>query len=131
MYINCGGKEAIIGGTKFEADLEVKGSSTFYEGNGWAFSSTGNFMDDDMESDRYIERNISALSSRSDHDSALLYTTARTSALSLTYYGLCLFQGSYNITLHFAEIKFSNDSTFRSLGKRMFDVYIQVLAISS
>ncbi|KAI4325166.1 hypothetical protein MLD38_030586 [Melastoma candidum] len=124
LYINCGGNRATISRNTYEADLEPKGSSTFYEGNGWAFSSTGNFMDDNTTSDGYVKRNSSALKSTS-HDDVVLYTTARASALSLTYYGLCLFNGSYTVTLHFAEIMFTNDNTFRSLGKRVFNVYIQ------
>ncbi|CAI8593283.1 unnamed protein product [Vicia faba] len=33
--------------------------------------------------------------------------------------------GNYNVKLHFAEIMFSNDRTFSSLGRRIFDVSIQ------
>ncbi|KAL9251680.1 putative LRR receptor-like serine/threonine-protein kinase [Drosera capensis] len=51
--------------------------------------------------------------------------TARVSASSLRYYGLCLRKGSYTVKLHFAEIMFSNDTTFASLGNRVFDIYIQ------
>ncbi|KAH6771368.1 hypothetical protein C2S52_016171 [Perilla frutescens var. hirtella] len=54
-----------------------------------------------------------------------LYTTARLSPLSLTYYGRCLANGNYTVTLHFAEIIFRDNQSFQSLGRRMFDVYIQ------
>ncbi|KAL5716581.1 hypothetical protein ACHQM5_018251 [Ranunculus cassubicifolius] len=54
-----------------------------------------------------------------------LYTTARLTPLSLTYYGFCLINGNYTVNLHFAEIMFTNDNTYRSLGRRIFDVYIQ------
>ncbi|CAI8600127.1 unnamed protein product [Vicia faba] len=35
------------------------------------------------------------------------------------------YQGSYKVKLHFAEIMFSDDQTFKSLGRRIFDVSIQ------
>ncbi|RWR96265.1 Protein kinase domain-containing protein [Cinnamomum micranthum f. kanehirae] len=54
-----------------------------------------------------------------------LNTTARLSPLSLTYYGLCLGNGNYIVKLHFAEIVFTDDRTYSSIGKRIFDVYIQ------
>jgi hypothetical protein len=34
--------------------------------------------------------------------------------------------GNYTVKLHFAEIVFTNDSTYYSLGKRKFNVFIQV-----
>lgn len=92
----------------------------------WAFSSTGNFMDNDLDSDNYIVTNVSMLYNSTTPVSEL-YRTARVSPLSLTYYGLCLLNGNYTVKLHFAEIIFTNDSTFNSLGKRIFDVYLQVL----
>ncbi|KAK4787790.1 hypothetical protein SAY86_011623 [Trapa natans] len=126
LFINCGGKEIIIDGNKYEADSEPRGASMYYvdQDQHWAFSSTGNFMDNDIDADNYIERNTSSLSNISSPDVGL-YTAARVSPISLTYYGLCLFNGNYTIKLHFAEIEFSDDRTFSSLGKRIFDVYIQ------
>ncbi|XP_027064324.1 probable LRR receptor-like serine/threonine-protein kinase At1g07650 [Coffea arabica] len=125
LHINCGGKDFIAtNNTKFEADLEARGASMFYAGQNWAFSSTGNFMDNDIDSDIYIHTNTSALQNVSSAESQL-YTTARVSPLSLTYYGQCLINGNYTVKLHFAEIIFTNDSTFNSQGKRIFDVYLQ------
>ncbi|KAK2983761.1 hypothetical protein RJ640_001636 [Escallonia rubra] len=54
-----------------------------------------------------------------------LYTTARLSPLSLTYYARCLANGDYTVTLHFAEIIFRDNRSYQSLGRRVFDVYIQ------
>jgi len=54
------------------------------------------------------------------------YETARLAPLSLKYYGLCMQKGNYKVKLHFAEIMFSNDQTYQSLGRRIFDVSIQV-----
>lgn len=132
MHINCGGKDLYIGSTEYEADVEAKGASMFYTSPDqyWAFSSTGNFMDNDVVSDVYIQTNTSTLSNVSA-DSLELYRTARVSPLSLTFYGLCLGNGNYTVKLHFAEIIFKNDSSFYRLGKRIFDVYIQVSLLCS
>ncbi|XP_058100957.1 probable LRR receptor-like serine/threonine-protein kinase At1g07650 isoform X2 [Magnolia sinica] len=122
LHINCGGKEATINGsTKYEADVEARGASMLYSNQNWAFSSTGNFMDNDVDADNYIATNRSKLSMPDSE----LYTTARLSPLSLTYYGLCLINGNYTVKLHFAEIIFTDDNTFTSLGRRIFNVFIQ------
>ncbi|XP_075486618.1 putative LRR receptor-like serine/threonine-protein kinase At1g07650 isoform X1 [Primulina tabacum] len=124
LYIKCGGKEITYNGKIYEADLEARGASMFFSKQNWAFSSTGNFMDNDLDSDNYISRNISPLYNISAPESEL-YSSARASPLSLTYYGLCLLNGNYTVRLHFAEIIFTNDSSFNSLGRRIFDVYLQ------
>ncbi|KAK9284575.1 hypothetical protein L1049_023750 [Liquidambar formosana] len=75
LHINCGGKEKIISGTTnttYEADLEARGASMFYLSQNWAFSSTGNFMDNDVDGDVYIETNTSALSNVSSLNAELL-----------------------------------------------------------
>ncbi|KAL5708231.1 hypothetical protein ACHQM5_019050 [Ranunculus cassubicifolius] len=81
-------------------------------------------MDNDKDADGYTFTNTSIISGVASNNSEL-YTTARGSPLSLTYYGLCLGSGNYTVRPHFAEIIFRNDSTLYSLGKRLFDVYIQ------
>ncbi|RDY02142.1 putative LRR receptor-like serine/threonine-protein kinase [Mucuna pruriens] len=117
LNINCGGKEANISGQIYEADSERKGAAMlYYTGQDWALSSTGNFMDNDIDSDPYIVANTSRLNvSRLNSQ---LYTTARVSPLALTYYGLCLINGNYTVKLHFAEIIFINDRSLNSLGRR-------------
>ncbi|KAK7300123.1 hypothetical protein RJT34_10958 [Clitoria ternatea] len=124
LHINCGGNEANISGQIYEADRERKGAATlYYNSQYWALSSTGNFMDNDIDSDPYIVSNTSRLSVSALNSQ--LYTTARVSPLALTYYGLCLLNGNYTVKLHFAEIIFIDGSSFNSLGKRVFNVYIQ------
>ncbi|XVF79040.1 hypothetical protein PTKIN_Ptkin14bG0187700 [Pterospermum kingtungense] len=54
-----------------------------------------------------------------------LYANARTAPISLTYYAFCLANATYTVKLHFAEIQFTNDQNYSSLGRRIFDVYIQ------
>ncbi|KAK6287115.1 hypothetical protein POUND7_013294 [Theobroma cacao] len=76
LHINCGGKELNVNGNaKYEADREPRGASMFYLGQHWALSSTGNFMDNDIDADDYIVTNTSALSNVSAIHSEL-YTTA-------------------------------------------------------
>ncbi|KAE8667584.1 hypothetical protein F3Y22_tig00112399pilonHSYRG00065 [Hibiscus syriacus] len=125
LHINCGGKELNISGDgKYEADRELRGASMFYLGHNWAFSSTGNFIDNDIDADDYLVTNTSALSIVSAIR-AEFFTTNRISFLCLTYYGLCLMKGNYTVSLHFAEIIFKNDRSYYDIGKRIFDVFIQ------
>ncbi|KAF6173362.1 hypothetical protein GIB67_027057 [Kingdonia uniflora] len=123
LNINCGGGEVIINGTTYEEDLDTRGPSIFIESKSkyWALSSTGDFTDNDKDTDTYVTQNSSRLSMENYE----LYTTARLSPISLTYYGYCMLNGNYTVYLHFAEIIFTSDRTYSSLGRRIFDVYIQ------
>lgn len=55
-----------------------------------------------------------------------LYETARVSPISLTYYAYCFANGNYTISLHFAEIDFTNAAILGSSERHIFNVYIQV-----
>ncbi|XP_022981273.1 probable leucine-rich repeat receptor-like serine/threonine-protein kinase At3g14840 isoform X2 [Cucurbita maxima] len=122
LHINCGDKEELINRTTFVADSDSGKSSLFFQGGkNWGFSSTGNFMDDARSTDDFIALNISALSMPNPE----LYVRARISPISLTYYAYCMGSGNYTVGLHFAEIAFTNDKSYRSLGRRLFDVYVQ------
>ncbi|CAH8391267.1 unnamed protein product [Eruca vesicaria subsp. sativa] len=122
LHINCGGDELKINKTKYDADaLETAG---FYDSrNGWVSSNTGNFMDDNRSPKGFIWQNTLEL----EIADPSLYTQARLSAISLTYYALCLGEGNYTVNLHFAEIMFmfSDYTTYISLGRRFFDIYVQ------
>ncbi|KAF5472317.1 hypothetical protein F2P56_009044 [Juglans regia] len=122
VHINCGGNEVSIGNITYEADLDASGAANFHRTReNWGFSSTGNFWDDNSSSNAYIANNASELRMNSPE----LYTSARLSPLSLTYYARCLANGKYTVTLHFAEIIITGNRSFSSLGRRLFDVYIQ------
>ncbi|PQM40536.1 putative LRR receptor-like serine/threonine-protein kinase [Prunus yedoensis var. nudiflora] len=56
-----------------------------------------------------------------------LFETSRVSPGSLRYYGLGLQNGPYTVTLQFAETVFASrdTQTSQSLGRRVFDIYIQ------
>ncbi|KAI8008184.1 putative leucine-rich repeat receptor-like serine/threonine-protein kinase [Camellia lanceoleosa] len=122
FHINCGGSEVVVDGKTYEEDTNSAGSSRlFISQTNWAFSSTGDFLFDHRPLKTYIWTNSSRLSMKNSE----LYMNARLSPLSLTYYGFCLQNGNYTVSLHFAEIMFTDDKTYASLGRRIFDVYIQ------
>ncbi|XP_057986149.1 probable LRR receptor-like serine/threonine-protein kinase At1g07650 isoform X4 [Hevea brasiliensis] len=123
LHINCGGGAVTIGDISYDGD-EEDGEATRYvhTKENWEVSTTGHFWDGEKNSlIAYIAENVSTLRMRNSE----LYTTARLSPLSLTYYARCLANGNYNVTLHFAEIKIRDNRSFHSLGRRIFDVYIQ------
>ncbi|XP_059664675.1 probable LRR receptor-like serine/threonine-protein kinase At1g07650 isoform X2 [Cornus florida] len=120
LHINCGGEEATIGETTYEADEDPRGSVP--EKENWGISTTGRFWDINVTASDYIAKNVSVLVG---NDTRLLYTRARLSPLSLTYYGHCFADGNYTVSLHFAEIIIRENQSFQSLGRRIFDIYIQ------
>ncbi|KAK7323411.1 hypothetical protein VNO77_26883 [Canavalia gladiata] len=124
LYINCGGDSVTTGDKTYEGDAKNTEPTKFVEGgNNWGFSNTGYFLDNDTAAGfpPYITENKTRLYM----DDIELYKNARISPISLTYYGFCLKNGKYTVKLHFAEIMFTDDKTFSSLGRRVFDVYIQ------
>ncbi|KAK3141509.1 hypothetical protein QOZ80_4BG0334840 [Eleusine coracana subsp. coracana] len=54
-----------------------------------------------------------------------LFQTARMSPSSLRYYGVGLENGNYTVTLQFAEFDYEDSQTWKSVGRRVFDIYIQ------
>ncbi|KAL5081446.1 hypothetical protein RYX36_009867 [Vicia faba] len=123
LYINYGGNQAIVNGKNYVGDSDSPGPARFHvspSGN-WAFSTTGIFMDSYDLDDTYFPQKITKLKMVD----AELYTNARVTPISLTYYGFCLANGSYTTNLHFAEIMFTDDQTYGSLGRRVFDIYLQ------
>ncbi|RXH84058.1 hypothetical protein DVH24_026957 [Malus domestica] len=125
LHINCGGKQFTVPGGKdtvYDDDTFSAGPSSFYlSRTNWALSSTGYFPDDDRPYDTFIWTNETRLSMANPQ----LYMNARLSPISLTYFGFCLGNGNYTVNLHFAEIMFRNGKTYKSLGRRIFDIYIQ------
>ncbi|XP_042430867.1 probable LRR receptor-like serine/threonine-protein kinase At1g53440 isoform X1 [Zingiber officinale] len=122
LFINCGGKKVTINGHEYQDDSSGNfDHSTFRESNNgaWAYSNTGDFIGEDKTS--FIAENSSILNMSNPE----LYTTARLSPLSMKYYGLCLQKGNYTVSLHFAEIMLTDDQTYASTGRRLFDVSIQ------
>lgn len=126
LHVNCGGNDLPIkeNGKKVLYEGDGVDPKRYLSGNHWGFASTGDFLDEPLYQ---YSRIIKAPPTASLPD---LYSTARLSPLSLSYYHYCLENGLYNVSLHFAEILFTNDnSTYYSLGRRMFDIYIQVVSL--
>ncbi|TKY66377.1 leucine-rich repeat receptor serine/threonine-protein kinase [Spatholobus suberectus] len=123
LYINCGGKLVTSYGNKtYDDDSGKTGPARFrYPGTNWALITTGHFFDSNRTNYYTWTTNTTKLAV----DNAELYMDARVSPNSLTYYGFCLGNGNYKVNLHFAEIMFTNDKTYSSLGRRVFDIYIQ------
>ncbi|XP_042060217.1 probable LRR receptor-like serine/threonine-protein kinase RFK1 [Salvia splendens] len=122
LHVNCGGTDLTVEDHKrrilYEGDT---GSDPvrFLSENHWGFVSSGKFLDGPYSDSSRVVRPTSNITIPE------LYTTARLNPMSLTYFHYCLENGSYNVSLHFAEIMFMNDSTYNSLGRRSFDIYIQ------
>ncbi|KAK4589473.1 hypothetical protein RGQ29_020159 [Quercus rubra] len=122
LHINCGGIATTIGNVEFEEDQDPAGAAKFVSiTNSWGLSSSGNFWDVNITSNQYKATNVSILRMNNSE----LYTSARLSPLSLTYYARCLANGNYTVKLYFAEIVFRDNRSFYSLGRRIFNVYIQ------
>ncbi|XP_050944114.1 probable leucine-rich repeat receptor-like serine/threonine-protein kinase At3g14840 isoform X1 [Cucumis melo] len=123
LHINCGGKENLINGTvRYDGDTNTGKSSLFFQGGAnWGFSNTGSFMDDDRSTDDFISSSSPELPMKGLE----LYTSARISPISLSYYAYCMGNGKYSLSLHFAEIEFGIGRTYKSLGRRIFDIYVQ------
>ncbi|TYI03500.1 hypothetical protein ES332_A11G343800v1 [Gossypium tomentosum] len=92
VRINCGGGEITVNGITYEADNYQAGPSTFYQSTNWAFSSTGIFLSNNRPDD-VLTLKSSILSSNGGYE---LYTDARVSPSSLTYYAFCLANATYN-----------------------------------
>ncbi|MCH93856.1 LRR receptor-like kinase, partial [Trifolium medium] len=92
LHINCGGRPITVNGSAYDDDSEAGGPARFHQSGikNWAFSTTGNFMDNDS-GDYYTWSNKSTLSLANPE----LFTDARVSPTSLTYYGFCMGNGNY------------------------------------
>ncbi|XP_030460954.1 probable LRR receptor-like serine/threonine-protein kinase At1g53440 [Syzygium oleosum] len=121
LFINCGGSKMTFEGDQYEEDTSPNGPSVFSSSSSekWAYSSTGFYTGNDKAG--YTANNPFSTNVIGSE----FYQTARLSPWSIRYYGLCMMKGSYKVRLHFAEIQYSNDETFSSLGRRIFDVSIQ------
>ncbi|XP_054815636.1 probable LRR receptor-like serine/threonine-protein kinase At1g53440 isoform X2 [Prosopis cineraria] len=123
LFINCGGPKMEFEGNEYEDDLNQNGISYFYNvKDKWAYSSTGTYMfNDKADYVASLGKNKFSLNVNGSE----YYQSARLSPSSLKYYGLCMLKGNYKVKLHFAEIMFSDDQTYSSVGARIFDVSIQ------
>lgn len=87
----------------------------------WAVSNVGLFTG--SNSNQYIATSVTRFANTSDSE---LFQSARLSASSLRYFGLGLENGGYSVTVQFGEIQIQGSNTWGSLGRRLFDIYVQV-----
>ncbi|XP_017611307.1 probable LRR receptor-like serine/threonine-protein kinase At1g56140 isoform X1 [Gossypium arboreum] len=122
--IKCGGPWMMSNGIVFEAENQTLGAAGFNvtSAQNWAVSNVGLFAD--RQNQLYVQNTLAQVTRTTTPE---LYQTSRLSPGSLRYYGLGLKNGLYTVNLFFAETAFSDQSTrsWRSLGRRIFDVYIQ------
>ncbi|GLT51832.1 hypothetical protein SLA2020_252130 [Shorea laevis] len=121
--IKCGGPEIRSSdGVVFERDDEILGPASYFvtDTKRWAVSNVGYFT---WSNNRQYTKNSSSLFTNT-LDSEL-FQTARISTSSLRYYGLGLENGNYTVSLQFAEIQIDDSTTWKSLGRRIFDIYVQ------
>ncbi|KAK9185335.1 hypothetical protein WN943_025691 [Citrus x changshan-huyou] len=122
LHINTGGDEHNIEGIRYEAD---NSTSNFYVNKpayNWAYSCNGYFFSDSTADSREFIQKVTCGAAVTD---APLYDEARLCPNSLKYYGFCLRDGNYTVSLYFSEIVFTNNDDYSSSGKRVFDIYIQ------
>ena len=117
------------GGIVYEAeDSSSFGAASFYVTNTekWAVSNVGSFFERNNQT--YVQKNQNSFAQVISTNTPELYQTSRMSPGSLRYYGLGLDNGLYNVSLFFAETGFKarNSQTWESLGRRVFDIYMQV-----
>ncbi|KAI7745731.1 hypothetical protein M8C21_022208 [Ambrosia artemisiifolia] len=118
--INCGGPPITSSNQLLhEEDREALGATTYYvtSERRWGVSNVG-------QSDRPRFTGSSSRQFTGTLDSEL-FQTARLSAGSLRYYGLGLENGNYTVTLQFAELEIEDGRTWKSTGRRVFDIYLQ------
>ncbi|XP_077253400.1 putative LRR receptor-like serine/threonine-protein kinase At1g56140 [Tasmannia lanceolata] len=123
ISINCGGQEKTSSsGIVFERDNASLGAASYYvtDANNWAVSNVGLFFRNTKASDT-----VSSPSQSFNTLDPELFQSARLSLGSLRYYGLGLENGNYTVNLQFAETSFENSQIWQSLGRRIFDIYIQ------
>ena len=123
--VDCGGSRTISGSdnSMYQADNANLGAASYYVAGAptWGVSSVGLFTN--APNGSYIIYSSRQFQNTLDSE---LFQTARMSPSSLRYYGIGLDNGNYTVTLQFAEFDFEDMQTWKSLGKRVFDIYVQV-----
>ncbi len=123
--VDCGSNKSTRGSdnTLYETDAQNIGAASYYvrDNARWGVSSVGKFNE--------ASNGSYAIYSPQQFQSALnseLFQTARMSPSSLRYYGIGLENGNYTVSLEFAEFVYPNSLTSNSIGRRVFDIYVQV-----
>ncbi|CAN6229549.1 unnamed protein product [Urochloa humidicola] len=124
IAVDCGSSRSISGSdnSMYQPDDTKLGPASYYVTGDptWGVSNVGKFMDTSNSS--YIIYSSRQFQSTLDSE---LFQTARMSPSSLRYYGFGLENGNYTVTLQFAEFDFEDSQTWKSVGRRVFDIYVQ------
>ncbi|KAL5229725.1 hypothetical protein ABZP36_028501 [Zizania latifolia] len=122
--VDCGSNKSMRGSdnTMYEMDPTNLGYSSYYvtDQRRWGVSNVGKLYQ--APNDTKIVYSKEKVQSSVDSE---LFLTARMSPSSLRYYGLGLENGNYTVLLQFAELGYPDTPTWQSLGRRVFDIYIQ------
>ncbi|GJN36939.1 hypothetical protein PR202_gb25845 [Eleusine coracana subsp. coracana] len=122
--VDCGSRRSISGSdnSMYQADdANLTAASYFVTGAPtWGVSNVGTFLN--APNGSYTIFSSRQFQSTLDSE---LFQTARMSPSSLRYYGIGLENGNYTVTLQFAEFDYEDSQTWKSLGRRVFDIYIQ------
>ncbi|KAH7572627.1 hypothetical protein JRO89_XS04G0283100 [Xanthoceras sorbifolium] len=120
FFIDAGGDGTDTKTGHYDAD---NSTAPFYVSpkNNWAYSCSGYFQSSSSNASDYVKNMTCGAPSLENP----LYEKARLCPQALTYYGFCLKNGKYKVKLHFNEIVYARDEDHSSVGKRVFDIYIQ------
>ncbi|KAL6652027.1 hypothetical protein ACP70R_010952 [Stipagrostis hirtigluma subsp. patula] len=122
--VDCGNSRSISSSdnSMYQPDDANLGAASYNvrEAPTWGVSNVGRFMD--ARNGSYIIHSSRQFQNTLDSE---LFQTARMSPSSLRYYGVGLENGNYTVTLQFAEFGFEDSQTWKSLGRRVFDIYVQ------
>ncbi|XP_066383102.1 probable LRR receptor-like serine/threonine-protein kinase At1g56140 [Miscanthus floridulus] len=124
LAVDCGSSRSISGSdnSMYQPDDAILGAASYYVTGAqtWGVSNVGKFMD--ATNGSYIIYSSHQFQNTLDSE---LFQTARMSPSSLRYYGIGLQNGNYTVTLQFAEFDFEDSQTWKSVGRRVFDIYLQ------
>ncbi|XP_006659921.1 probable LRR receptor-like serine/threonine-protein kinase At1g56130 isoform X2 [Oryza brachyantha] len=122
--VDCGSNRSTRASdnTMYELDSTNLGDSSYYvtSETRWGVSNVGKLYQ--APNDSKIIYTNEKIQNAVDSE---LFLTARMSPSSLRYYGLGLENGNYTVLLQFAELGYPDSPTWKSLGRRVFDIYIQ------
>ncbi|KAK9937493.1 hypothetical protein M0R45_014277 [Rubus argutus] len=125
--IKCGGPQFKSSNQiVYEKENELLGPATYFvtDTNRWGVSNAGYFSQGNDP--HYTIFSSSQFKNTLDSE---LFQTARLSTSSLRYYGLGLENGNYTVNLQFAEQVILDSTTWKSNGRRVFDIYIQGILV--
>ncbi|KAL6843150.1 hypothetical protein ACP4OV_026863 [Aristida adscensionis] len=121
--VDCGSNRSLrgSGNTMYETDPTL-GAASYYvtDQTRWGVSNVGKF--NEAPNGSFIIRSSEQFQNALDSE---LFQTARMSASSLRYYGIGLENGNYTVELQFAEFAYPDTQTWQSIGRRVFDIYVQ------